>query len=185
MKNTISFLILAASLLLLNSRGTAQVNGNCKVIFSTLFKGKLYKIESKEASLTLNSKSGDLVLRLNLSSLDAELDTLDRYFDSRDEEMVFNGNTGTPLFNLLNQDENSGQNYPIEGVLTLSRLTANCEGRFNVLKVNNERDELLRNVRFSLFLTFKPADFGLEKLIPGLTGDISLQINEAVVNVAE
>jgi polyisoprenoid-binding protein YceI len=178
-------LILLLVLLLSTAGSNAQVSNNCKVTFSTMIKGKLYKLESKEATLSLNPKSGELTLKLRLNSIDTELDTVDAYFDTRDEEMVFTGNIGTSLFDLLNQEENSGKTLPISASLNFNKLTGNCVGGYDVFKINNERDELLRNVRFSLFLSFKPKDFALEKYFPALTNDIALQINEAVVNVVE
>lgn len=183
--NFCSLIILIGSFVFFPGKSIAQITGNCKVSITTEIKGKLYKLESNEASLTLNSKSGDLMLRMELKSIDSELDTLDNYLDATDDELVFSGNIGTPLFDLLNVDKNSGNNFPIQGTLTLNELSNKVRGGFNVFKINNEREELLRNVRFSLFLNFNAKDFALNKVLPALTEDISLQINEAIVNVED
>jgi hypothetical protein len=170
---------------LFSPRSMAQIVGNCKVKITAAYRGKQYKMESDKATLTLNSKSGDLYLRMKLNSIDAELNTVDDFMEGRDDEMVFYGNIGTSLFDLLNNEENSGKDFPIEGSVLLNQLTIKNTGRFNVLKINNERDELLKNIRFSLFFNFMARDFALDKYYPGLTGAIDVQVNEAVVNVEE
>lgn len=168
-----------------STQGMAQVAGNCKVKITAAYRGKQYKMESDQASLTFNSKSGDLYLRMKLSSIDSEHDSLEDYLEHRNDEMVFYGNIGTSLFDLLNNEENSGKDFPIEGSLLLNQMTNRITGRFNVLKINNERDELLRNIRFSLFFNFMARDFALDRFYPGLTGPVDVQVNEAVANIEE
>jgi hypothetical protein len=147
--------------------------------------GKIIRLKSSQSYLTFNSKSGELQLKFDLRSLDGEPDTLDTYFDSRNEFLVFSGKLTGNLFEVLNQQENSSSNFPITGLLTLNQITDDVSGNYSLLKINNERDEELKNLRLSLSLSFSPKDFGLPKILPKLVNPISLQINEAMITVVE
>jgi hypothetical protein len=158
---------------------------NCNITFTTVVNGKNINIRSKEAYLFLNSRSGDITLKVDLNSFDSELDTIDYYLSTRNDQLIFTGHLEDNIFDFLNNQENSGKNYPMEGVLTLNNINNNIDAQYNVLKINNERDDLLRNVRVSLFGNFKSNSFKLRSVFPLLTGDITFQVNEAVVNVTE
>ncbi len=66
-------------LLLMYSLTAEAQQANCKISFSTMVSGKNVKLQSSQAYLFLNTRSGDITLKVELSSLDSELDTLDSY----------------------------------------------------------------------------------------------------------
>ncbi len=89
------------------------------------------------------------------------------------------------IFDFLNNQENSEKTYPMNGMLTLNNIMDNISAKYTVFKINNERDELLRNVRVSLSGSFKSSSFQLQSVFPQLKGDISFQIDEALLNTTE
>ncbi|MES2780107.1 MAG: hypothetical protein V4651_09460 [Bacteroidota bacterium] len=181
MKHSISMLLF---LLLLSVAVHSQTN-NCTTAIDTEVKGEIIRIKSTQSYLTFNSKSGELKLTFDLKSLDGEFDTLDAFFDTRDDQFIFSGKLNGNLFDQLNLQKNSDSNFPITGLLTLNQITDDVNGNYGIFKFSNERDEPLRNLRFSLSLHFSPKDFGIQKILPQLTNEISIQINEAIVTVIE
>jgi polyisoprenoid-binding protein YceI len=168
------------------NRSSAQFT-NCRVVFTTVINGKFYSIESSQAFLVYSSKSGDISLRVKLSSINAEPDTLNRYFSSSNEELVFTGNLGTgpAIFDLVDGRQNSNSSLPLQGTLDLNHLSLATAASFRVFKISNEREEMMRNIRMSLAMNFRAKDFGLQRYYAPLTGDINLQVTEGIVNIIE
>jgi polyisoprenoid-binding protein YceI len=158
---------------------------NCRVTFSTVVNGQLHTIESDQAVLIYSSKSSDLVMRVNLSSIDTEIDTLDRYLQTRDEDLAFTAHLNTSIFDLMDAMRDANDNLPLQGTLTLNRQAGPAAASFRVFKINNEREEMMKGIRMSLYMNIQAKDYALNRLYAPLSNEVNIQINEAVVNIIE
>jgi hypothetical protein len=162
----------------------AQLN-SCIVTFSTTVNNQPVILRSESGVLMLNSKSGDLILRVNSSSLISETDSFGTMFHLPEKDIIFTGNfQSSSILQLVNQQGNSGRTYPITGTLDINSQSLQMNANYSMLKINNQREELSRNLKMSLFITFPAATAKLNKYYPGIS-DIMIQVNEATTNIVE
>jgi hypothetical protein len=162
----------------------AQYN-SCVVMLSTVINDKPVVLKSTDGILLLNSKSGDLTLRVNSSSLFNEGDTGIIRLLQEDDDIVFTGNIQNNILQVINQQGNGGKNLPMTGTLNINSLTLSTTANYNALKINNERDDLFRNLKMSVFITFPASAAKLNKIVPTILGDVVIQVNEGTTNIIE
>lgn len=166
---------------------SAQTSRNCKVSISTKINDSLYTVVSKEATLTFNLATNDLTLTLMLKSLDHEIDTIDNFFNQyqNSDKLIYVGNSGVNFFDLEVKVANRDIMYPLSGNMTLNSITKGVGGTYSLLKISNENVDTRMNIRLSLELSFSPIDFGINKFFPLLNQTVSIEIDEAIVNIIE
>jgi hypothetical protein len=158
---------------------------SCAVTVSTIINNKPVILKSEEGVLTLNSKSGDIELKVKNSSLMNETDTFNALFHLLEDDIVFTGNIQNNIFTFLNQEANTGKNFPLQGTLNINTLALQMVASYSATKINNQRDDLSRNLKMSLFINFPAAAARLNKYYPAGVGDFLIQVNEVTTNIVE
>jgi hypothetical protein len=180
MRNFLTFIFLFG----LSYSCIAQYN-SCVVMVTAIIDNKPVVLKSSDALLLLNSKSGDLTLKINSNSLIAELDTMPPKLFPEDDYIIFTGNIQHNIVTLLNMQSNGGKPLTMFGTLSINSLSIATSASYNALKINNERDDLLRNLKMSVFVSFSATSAKLNKISPTISGDVLIQVLEGATNIVE
>jgi hypothetical protein len=158
---------------------------SCNVLLSTVVNNKPVVLKSADGVLLLNIKSGDLTLRVSSGSFFNERDTVTTRLFQDNDDIVFIGNIQNNILQIINQQANGGKNFPMTGTLSINHLTLSTKANYSAFKMNNQRDDLARNLKMSVFITFPAAAARLNKITPLIQGDVVIQVNEGTTNIIE
>jgi hypothetical protein len=178
------YLLIFVLLSAISSQVAAQYN-SCMVLVTAIINNKPVVLKTSDGLLLLNSKSGNLTLRINSNSLIAEMDSTTPNLFPSDDVIVFSGNIQNNIITLVNMQGNAGKSLPMTGTLSINATAIQTTASYNALKINNERDDLLRNVKMSVFLSFPAESAKLNKITPNISGDIMIQVFEGATNIVE
>jgi hypothetical protein len=175
----ISFLLLSTLLV------KAQPDQKCKIALVAEIKDSLYRFTSDQCFLLLDYKSGKFHLEVPVNSFYSERDSITHFLYTRTSSLIYDGNTGVDLFNLLNDQKNSGEYFPMNGSLNLNGITKGIVSQYALVKLNNSPANTDQYMRITFLMDINPGEFGINKYVPLLTKPLRIEIIEQRLNVQQ
>ena len=156
------------------------------VRFETQFNKKTIWATSGACFVQINESPAEMAFRLNLSTLDTDNDLLDSMISNLEDQFLYlKGNFPAKNLNFLDANNEEQTEFPGKGFLTLNGITKSVTYTISLINIGDDTYTIgngIYPIRMNLALEFEPEDFGLDKILPGLTYAIKMNIGKGYIN---
>ena len=176
-----SFLFLIVSFSL-----EAQNLTSSNVRFETQFNKKTIWATSGACFVQVNESSAEMAVRLDLSTLDTDNDLLDSMVANIENQFLYlKGNFPTKKLTFSDANNEDPDEFPGKGFLTINGITKSVTYSVSLINIGDDTYTIGNGIyplRVNLAVEFEPEDFGLDKILPGLTYSIKMNIGKGYIN---
>ncbi|MCU0442418.1 MAG: hypothetical protein MUE96_08470 [Bacteroidia bacterium] len=160
---------------LLYAISNAQVFRNCRLVLEMVRTDSVVvTAESREGLMEVNSLTGELTIKVKISSFKTTDSTVQSLFKQNSDKLILKGYLGVDPIAIL-KEARLEQQYPFAGMLKLNQQYHGVQGQFSLFKQSNQ-EQANQNALLSFALPFTLADYKLDQTYPMIQDKVMLRI---------